>query len=391
VEGNRDMSIAPHGGQLVDRLLKGAEIEAARKQVKHLPKITVDAYTAFDIDGIAKGLFSPLTGFMNESATRRVLDTMYLRDGIPWTIPILLAVSAREAEALVEGRDVAVENDLGDVVAILHLTGKFSMDHRELAEKVYGATDPRHPGVAYTLSLGPVFLAGDIDVLQAREIEFQEYNLAPRETRAAFEARGWKRIVAFQTRNPVHRAHEYLQKCALEICDGLLLHPLMGTTKSDDIPGRVRMACYTTLLDRYYPKKHVMLSLMPVNMRYAGPKEAILHAIIRKNYGCTHFIVGRDHAGVGNFYGTYDAQYIFEEFDPKEIGITPLFFEHSFYCKACGNMASIKTCPHDKQHHVFLSGTKVREMLKAGELPPVEFTRPEVANVLIQWAQSEDH
>jgi len=384
------MSIAPHGGQLVNRLLKGAAIEAAEKQAKHLPKIAVDAYTTFDIDGIAKGLFSPLTGFMNESATQRVLDTMYLRDGVPWTIPILLAVSAREADALVEGREVAIENDLGNVVAILHLAEKFSMDHQELAEKVYGTTDPSHPGVAYTLSLGPVFLAGDIDLIHAREIEFQEYNLTPQETRAAFEARGWKRIVAFQTRNPVHRAHEYLQKCALEICDGLLLHPLMGTTKSDDIPARVRMACYTALLDLYYPKKHVMLSLMPVNMRYAGPKEAILHAIIRKNYGCTHFIVGRDHAGVRNFYGTYDAHYIFDAFDPKEIGITPLFFEHSFYCKACGNMASIKTCPHDQRYHVFLSGTKLRAMLKAGEMPPVEFTRPEVAEVLIQWAQSED-
>ncbi len=383
------MSIAPHGGELVDRLLKGEALANAKAKAVSLPRITVDTYAAFDIDGIAKGIFSPLTGFMGSAETRRVLDAMYLRDGIPWTIPILLAVSREEADGLSIGSEVALQDDEGDLVAILHLSEKFELDHAELAEKVYLTTDIKHPGVAYTMSLGPVFLAGDIDVLKARSIEFQEYNLTPHETRAAFEARGWKRIVAFQTRNPVHRAHEYLQKVAMEVCDGLLLHPLMGTTKSDDIPGDVRMECYKTILDIYYPKDHAMLSLMPVNMRYAGPKEAIMHSIIRKNYGCTHFIVGRDHAGVGNYYGSYDAHYIFDKFPASEIGITPLFFEHSFFCRACGNMASIKTCPHDKENHVFLSGTKVREMLKAGEIPPVEFTRPEVAKVLIRWAQNE--
>ena len=382
------MLIAPHGGSLVDRVLTGAALEKARAKAKRLPKITVDAYAAFDIDGIGKGLFSPVTGFMNEADTRRVLDTMHLRDGLPWTIPLVLAVSEETAAGLEVGGEAAIEDDQGDVVAIVHLSEKFRFDHAEIAQKVYLTTDTAHPGVAYTMSLGSVFLAGDIDVIKTREIEFQEYNLTPRETRAAFEQRGWTRVVAFQTRNPVHRAHEYLQKCALEVCDGLLLHPLMGTTKSDDIPGNVRMECYTTLLDLYYPKDHVMLSLMPVNMRYAGPKEAIMHGIIRKNYGCSHLIVGRDHAGVGNYYGTYDAQKIFDRFDPAAIGITPLFFEHSFFCRACGNMASIKTCPHSSEHHVHLSGTKVREMLKKGEIPPAEFTRPEVARVLIQWAQS---
>ena len=383
------MAIAPHGGQLVDRLLKGEALDKAQARAGSLPRLTVDTYAAFDIDGIAKGIFSPLTGFMGSEETRRVLDTMYLREGIPWTIPILLAVSREDAGRLGLGSEVALQDDTGDIAAILNLSEKFELDHTELAEKVYGTTDVKHPGVAYTMSLGPVFLAGDLDVLKARRIEFQEYNLTPAETRAAFDARGWKRIVAFQTRNPVHRAHEYLQKVAMEICDGLLLHPLMGTTKSDDIPGDVRMECYKTILEIYYPKDHAMLSLMPVNMRYAGPKEAIMHSIIRKNYGCTHFIVGRDHAGVGNYYGSYDAHYIFDKFPASEIGITPLFFEHSFFCRACGNMASIKTCPHDKEHHVFLSGTKVRDMLKAGQIPPVEFTRPEVAKVLIQWAQNE--
>ncbi len=383
------MSLAPHGGQLVDRFLKGEALEKAKAKAASLPKLVVDTYTSFDIDGIAKGIFSPLTGFMGEEETRRVVETMHLRDGIPWTIPILLAVSDAKADTLEIGGEVAIEDDMGEIVAILHLKEKFRMDHEAIAQHVYRTIDRSHPGVAYTTSLGPVFLAGPLDVLKARTIEFQDYNLTPAETRASFEARGWKRIVAFQTRNPVHRAHEYLQKCAMEICDGLLLHPLMGTTKSDDIPGNVRMGCYQVLLDLYYPKDRAMLSLMPVNMRYAGPMEAIMHAIIRKNYGCTHFIVGRDHAGVGSFYGTYDAHYIFDEFDPEEIGITPLFFDHTFFCRACGNMASIKTCPHDKQHHVFLSGTKVRDMLKAGEIPPVEFTRPEVAKVLIEWAQGE--
>jgi len=383
------MSIAPHGGELINRILTGAAREAALGKARSLPKLAVNSYTAFDIDGIAKGIFSPLKGFMGEAETHSVLDTRHLRPGIPWTIPILMAVSQEEADRLDVGGEVALEDDRGDLVAILHLSEKFSLDKRALAEKVYRTTDEAHPGVAYTFSLGPVFLAGDLDVLQAREIEFQEFNLTPAETRAAFDARGWKRIVAFQTRNPIHRAHEYLTKCALEVCDGLLIHPLMGTTKSDDIPGDVRMQCYDVLLENYYPKDHVMMSIMPVNMRYAGPSEAIMHAIVRKNYGCTHFIVGRDHAGVGNYYGTYDAHYIFDEFDRAELGITPLFYDHSFFCRACGNMASIKTCPHDKANHVFLSGTKVREMLGRGEEPPAEFTRHEVAQVLIKWATGQ--
>ncbi len=384
------MQIAPHGGELVNLILEGDALEQAVAKAGNLERIKVDAYAAFDIDGLAKGLFSPLRGFMNEAETRSCLDTMHLRDGIPWTIPILLAVDQAKADSLEVGSEVAIEDDLGDLVAILHLSEKFSLDHAELCEKVYLTTDDSHPGVSYTMSLGPVFLAGKLDVLKKRVIEFEEYNLTPKQTRAVFKENGWERIVAFQTRNPVHRAHEYLQKCALEICDALLLHPLMGTTKSDDIPGPVRMDCYTTILDLYYPKDRTKLSLMPVNMRYAGPKEAIMHAIIRKNYGCTHFIVGRDHAGVGNFYGTYDAQKIFDEFDPAELAITPLFFEHSFFCKACGNMGSIKTCPHDSDQHVFLSGTKVREMLKAGTPPPAEFTRPEVAQVLMKWVQENE-
>ncbi len=384
------MQIVPHGGELVDLFVEGDALEQALVKAENLERIKVDAYAAFDIDGLAKGLFSPLRGFMNEAETRSCLDTMHLREGIPWTIPILLAVDQAKADSLEVGSEVAIEDDLGDLVAILHLSEKFSLDHAELCEKVYLTTDDSHPGVKYTMSLGQVFLAGNLDVLKKREIEFEEYNLTPKQTRAVFKEHGWERIVAFQTRNPVHRAHEYLQKCALEICDALLLHPLMGTTKSDDIPGSVRMDCYTTILDLYYPKDRTKLSLMPVNMRYAGPKEAIMHSIIRKNYGCTHFIVGRDHAGVGNFYGTYDAQKIFDEFDPAELAITPLFFEHSFFCKACGNMGSVKTCPHDGDQHVFLSGTKVREMLKAGTPPPAEFTRPEVAQVLMKWVQESD-
>jgi sulfate adenylyltransferase len=382
------MTIAPHGGELVNRVLTGDALAAARKKAANLPQLTIDTYAAFDIDGIAKGLFSPLTGFMNEAETRSVLDTMHLRPGVPWTIPLLLSAAKDEADKFEVGGEVALIDDERDVIAILHLSEKFSIDHRDIAEKVYGTIDEDHPGVKYTLGLGDVFLAGDLDVLKTRAIEFEDFNLTPAQTRAAFEDKGWRRIVAFQTRNPIHRAHEYLTKCALEICDGLLIHPLMGTTKSDDIPGNVRMQCYQALMEHYYPAEHVMLSLMPVNMRYAGPKEAIMHAIIRKNYGCTHFIVGRDHAGVGSYYGTYDAQEIFGEFDADEIGITPLMFEHAFYSTRTKSMASKKTCPGTNDEHIFLSGTKVREMLQNGEMPPEEFTRPEVAEILVKWAQS---
>jgi sulfate adenylyltransferase len=381
------MSIQPHGGVLVNRFFQSpADREKSLSFAASLPRIKVDAYASFDIDGIAKGIFSPLTGFMNEEQTLRVLDSMELAPGIPWSIPILLSVSEEQAQSLEPGDEVAIEDDRGALVAILHLASKFRLDKDHLCEKVYRTTDTAHPGVAYTYGMGDVFLAGDIDVLQDREVKFQEYNLTPAQTRAAFDARKWRRIVAFQTRNPIHRAHEYLTKCALEMCDGLLIHPLMGTTKSDDIPGDVRMRCYQVLLEKYYPQDHVMLSIMPVNMRYAGPREAIMHAIIRKNYGCTHFIVGRDHAGVGNYYGSYDAHYIFDEVDPVALGITPIFFDHTFYSKRTGEMASKKTCPGTAEEHIMLSGTKVREMLGRGEAPPVEFTRPEVAKVLIDWA-----
>jgi len=380
------MSIQPHGGTLVSRILEGPALESAVAKASTLPRIQVSDFTAFDIDCIGKGIFSPLTGFMNEEETRRVMDHMSLRPGVAWTIPILLPVSQEDADRLSVGNDVAIEDDRGELVAILHLSEKFAIDKKEIAEKVYRTTEDKHPGVAVLYSQGPIYLAGEIDVLKTREVDFQEFNLTPAQTRQAFKERGWKRVVAFQTRNPIHRAHEYLTKCALEMCDGLLVHPLMGTTKSDDIPGDVRMECYQVLLEKYYPKDHVMLSIMPVNMRYAGPREAVMHALIRQNYGVTHFIVGRDHAGVGNYYGTYDAHYIFDELEEGSLKINLLFYDNTFYSKITKSMASKKTCPGTDADRVNLSGTAVRELLNSGQRPPEEFSRPEVADVLIRWA-----
>ena len=380
------MSLAPHGGVLVNRILEGAALEAAVAKAASLPRIQVSDFTAFDIDCIGKGIFSPLNGFMNEAETRRVVDQMSLKPGVAWTIPILLPVAQEDADRLTAGSEVAIEDDRGELVAILHLAEKFTFDKKEIAEKVYRTTEEAHPGVAVLYNQGPVFLAGDIDVLKTREVDFQEFNLTPAQTRAAFAERGWKRIVAFQTRNPVHRAHEYLTKCALESCDGLLIHPLMGTTKKDDIPGDVRMECYQVLIDNYYPKEHVMLSIMPVNMRYAGPREAVMHAIIRQNYGLTHFIVGRDHAGVGSYYGTYDAHFIFNDLEEGSLKINILFYDNTFYSNKTKSMASKKTCPGTDADRINLSGTKVRELLQAGQRPPEEFSRPEVADVLIRWA-----
>lgn len=381
------MSIEPHGGKLVDRYIKPDEKESKLSEAKKLKSIHIDEYLSFDLDCIAKGIFSPLEGFMGEEETLNCLFNMYLRKGVPWTIPILLDVTKKEADQIELGEKIALTTNNNTIIGTIVVREKFSLDKTLLAEKIYGTKDEAHPGVKRTYSLGEVFIAGEVEVFEKKTIEFEEYNLPPKITRAIFKERNWERIVAFQTRNPIHRAHEYLTKCALEICDGLLIHPLMGTTKSDDIPGEIRMKCYQALIQNYYPNQHVLLSLMPVNMRYAGPKEAIMHSIIRKNYGCTHIIIGRDHAGVGNYYGPYDAQKIFDQFDPNELKITPLFFENTFYCKTCGNMASTKTCPHDQSHHITLSGTKVREMLNKGEKLPPEFTRKEIAEILTNWVK----
>jgi sulfate adenylyltransferase len=348
------------------------------------PKVTLNARERSDLDLIAVGAYSPIEGFMGKKDYETVRDTMHLANGLPWSLPIILAVDQDQAASLRDGGDVALVEETGAVVAILHLEERFQRDKTHAARAIYRTEDRKHPGVDYLFRRGDVLLGGKVDVLRRQtHADFHPYRLDPMDTRKAFAERGWKTVVGFQTRNPIHRAHEYIQKCALEIVDGLFIHPLVGETKSDDIPADVRMRCYLTLTENYYPKNRTLLGVLPAAMRYAGPREAIFHAIVRKNWGCTHFIVGRDHAGVGNFYGSFDAHQIFSEFRDGELGITPLFFDNTFYCKTCGSMASSKTCPHDAANHVSLSGTKVREMLSAGTMPPVEFSRPEVAKILI--------
>jgi sulfate adenylyltransferase len=308
-----------------------------------------------------------------------VVDDLHLSRGLPWALPVCLAVGVAP-----RGDRVALADESGRPLATLDVEEVYDYDKEREAERCFRTTDHAHPGVARLYEQKPSYLAGKVTVFDRPEPSFPELAMDPSETRAAFAERGWKRVVGFQTRNPIHRAHEYLTKTALETVDGLLIHPLVGDTKSDDVPAATRVECYRVLVDNYYPSDRVLVSAFPAAMRYAGPREAVWHAICRKNYGCSHFIVGRDHAGVGDYYGTYDAQLIFDEFEPHELDIEPMFFEHSFWCRTCGSMASAKTCPHDSSDHVFLSGTKVRELLSNGELPPVEFSRPEVASVLIE-------
>ncbi|MBV9899015.1 MAG: sulfate adenylyltransferase [Chloroflexi bacterium] len=381
-----DGQIAPHGGKLVNRVATPAQQRELSEKLFMLPRVQLTARAVWDLDMIAVGAFSPLTGFLGRADYDSVVERMRLANGLPWSIPITLSATPEEAARVKPGNDVALVDSSGDIRAVLHLQEVFERDIDREAELVYRTTDDAHPGVAIIRREGSTLLGGAVTVLERNVLgePFRPYALDPAETRRAFAEREWQTVVGFQTRNPVHRAHEYLQKSALEIVDGLLLHPLVGETKDDDIPADVRMRCYEVLLEGYYPKDRVLLSVLPAAMRYAGPREAILHALVRKNYGCTHFIVGRDHAGVGNYYGTYDAHHIFRSFAPGELGIQPLFFDHAFFCTVCGSMASTKTCPHGNDAHVVLSGTKVRSMLRDGVAPPPEFSRPEVATVLIE-------
>jgi sulfate adenylyltransferase len=380
--------INPHGGKLVNRTLPPEAAREATASAESLPSITLSNREQGDLEMIAIGAFSPLSGFMGRKDFASVCKDMRLADGTVWPIPVTLSPAGDVAAKIREGHKVALKDDEGRLLGVMTVQEKYPHDKALEIPNVYRTEDEAHPGVAIIRKQGDTCLAGPIDVITPNPApEFPEYRLPPARTREAFAAKGWQTVAAFQTRNPIHRAHEYLTKCALEITDGLLIHPLVGETKSDDIPADVRMDCYRTLIDRYYNRDRTMLTVMPLAMRYAGPREAILHALIRKNYGVTHFIVGRDHAGVGNYYGTYDAQKIFDQFKPDEIGVMPLKFEHSAWCKVCEGMVSSKTCPHGNETKVHLSGTKVRDMLKAGQRPPMEFSRPEVADILIRWAQ----
>jgi sulfate adenylyltransferase len=369
--------IEPHGGKLVDRTGERSE------GFESLEQIPLTSRELSDLDMLASGALSPLEGFMGPQDYERVVEEMRLEGGLPWALPVCLAVDSAP-----KGDEVALTDESGRPLAVLEVDEVYEYDREREAERCFRTTEDAHPGVARLYAQKPLYLAGRVTVFERLEPPFPELALDPAETRSAFAERGWRRVVGFQTRNPIHRAHEYLTKVALETVDGLLIHPLVGETKSDDVPAATRVECYGVLVSSYYPQDRVVVSAFPAAMRYAGPREAIWHAICRKNYGCSHFIVGRDHAGVGDYYGTYDAQLIFDDFEPHELDIEPMFFEHAFFCRACGQMATPKTCPHSGDDHVFLSGTKVREMLGRGELPPAEFSRPEVAEVLIQAYRS---
>lgn len=380
-------TVLPHGGMLKPLLIEGSEREEARVRAQSLPKIRMNTKETSDLIMMAMGAFSPLEGFMRKADYLSVVRNMELTDTTLWPVPVTLAVSSDEARNLKDGQDVAlVESESDEIMGTMTVEEKYEYERKEEAETVFRTRDEAHPGVKRIYSQGDVYVGGKVKAFSEGQYPEKYPEFArPSETRAAFKERGWSTVAAFQTRNPLHRSHEYLTKIAMEVCDGVFIHPIVGALKADDIPAEVRMKCYRVLLDKYYPKDHVLLRVYPMEMRYGGPREAILHAIIRQNFGCSHIIIGRDHAGVGSYYGPFDAQHIFDDLKPGALQIQPLKLDWTFWCYKCGEMASLKTCPHDKEDRCLISGTELRKMLSEGKKPPAEFSRPEVIEILTDY------
>ena len=375
--------IQPHGGKLVDKVLSGKKRDEALARAVRLPRLVIDSELVSDVENIATGVYSPLEGFLGEADFRGVLAGMRLRNDVPWTVPIVLDTDRETAARLKTGEDVLLAAEDGHPVALLHLQEKYAYDKGEAAEKVFGTRDPAHPGVAKFLGMKDVLLAGPVDLIDVTPTPFDRYKLTPKETRVLFEAKGWRTVVGFQTRNTPHLGHEYVQKAALTFTDGLFINPVIGRKKKGDFKDEVILASYEEAIRHYYLKERTAMAILQMEMRYAGPREAIHHAILRKNFGCTHIIIGRDHAGVGSYYPPFAAQDIFEAF--PDLGIAPMFFRSFSHCKKCGSVVNEKICPHPPADHIQFSGTKLRDLLVKGEYPPAELMRPEVAEVIMRF------
>lgn len=380
--------VPPHGGKLKPLLLEGEELLQNMEKAKSMPVIRLTSREASDLIMMATGAFSPLEGFMGSEDYRSVTENMHMADNTLWPIPITLSVHTEQSDSLPTGTEAAlVDDESGEIMGSIQILEKFVYDKHHEAKLVFRTEDEAHPGVAKLYAQKEILLSGPVKAFSEGpypELYGNHYG-RPKETREIFEQKGWSTVAAFQTRNPIHRSHEYCTKIALEVSDGLLIHPLVGKLKADDIPADVRMKCYEVLLEHYYPKNRVVLKVYPMEMRYGGPREAILHAIFRQNYGCDYMIIGRDHAGVGNYYGPFDAQKIFDEIGDGELFIKPLNIDWTFWCNKCDGMASNKTCPHEKEDRVLISGTKVRELLATGQNLPKEFSRPEVVQILMEY------